>query len=957
MKKSLQQQIVFLGLLISTITFGQKTEVQFLSGRDKDHTVQWDFMCTAGRNSGSWTKIPVPSNWEFMGFGNYTYGSEREDKNEAGLYRYNFTVAKAWANKEVFIVFDGSMTDTEVKINGQVVGPIHQGAFYRFKYNISPFLKFSGENLLEVKVNKVSSNQLVNEAERTADFWVFGGIFRPVFLEAFPKEHIERVAINAKADGSVAIYAFPANFTGTGTIVAQVKTKDGRPFGAPFQASVKAGDSMVNVKGMVANPKLWSAEFPNLYKIDVSLKKGASTLHTLTETIGFRTVELRKQDGIYVNGKRMMFKGVNRGSFWPTTGRTTSKEVSIQDVNLIKDMNMNAVRMSHYPPDDHFLEACDSLGLLIIDELTGWQFPPYDTPTGRKLVKEMIAKDVNHPCIVLWANGNEGGFNFDLLPDYPRHDIQQRPVVQPWSLLNGINTKHYIPWNYGINTFFQGKDVFFPTEFLHGLYDGGHGAGLDDFWNLMMSNPLSGGGFLWDFCDQAAVRTDQNGRLDTKGNAAADGILGPYREKEGSFYTIKEIWSPVYFRKKIITKEFDGNLDIDNRYDFTNLNGCTFRWRLKKITGLNAGDTSSVTGSTPSPDVAPKASGRLTVSLPKNWRDYDVLYITATDLYGRQINTWSWPITTPEEMAKRLQPQATGTVTAREEAGRIIMSANNVEVTIDRKTGLLLSTKNSKSTLSLKNGPVLLTPGSGTTTGGGFGNNNANATAATAATPVSIAPPTITQSDAGGNHVVKVVYGQDNQRFQFTWTMMPSGILQLRYQYQPPNTRGGGPRTNHEMLGITFDYPEENVKGIQLVANGPYRVYKNRLKGTTFNTWNKPYNNSVTGETWQYPEFKGYYSNFYAGKLQTKESDFAVYTETENLFLHLFNPAVPKGLGNANSMAVYPKSGGISFMHGITAIGTKSQRREDLGPQSQDNIVFANGGNDTMVGTLYFDFR
>ncbi len=99
------------------------------------------------------------------------------------------------------------MTDTEVKVNGQLVGPIHQGAFYRFKYNISPFLKPEGANLLEVKVNKVSANQLVNEAERGADFWVFGGIFRPVFLEAFPKEHLQRVAINAKADGSVAINA------------------------------------------------------------------------------------------------------------------------------------------------------------------------------------------------------------------------------------------------------------------------------------------------------------------------------------------------------------------------------------------------------------------------------------------------------------------------------------------------------------------------------------------------------------------------------------------------------------------------------------------------------------------------------------------------------------------------------------------------------------------------------
>lgn len=879
-------------------------------------------MCTAGRNSGKWTKIPVPSNWEFQGFGNYTYGSEKEDSLESGLYRYNFKIPSNWTGKEIFIVFDGSMTDTEVKINGQLAGPVHQGAFYRFRYNITPFLKASGENLLEVKVNKVSANQLVNEAERTADYWVFGGIFRPVFLEAYPKEHLERIAVDAKADGSIAINAFPVNITGPATIVAQLKTKEGKPVGAAFKATVKEGDSLVRLTSKQANIKPWSPEFPHLYKLDVSLTKGAKTLHIIKETIGFRTVELRKHDGFYVNGEKIRFKGVNRGSFWPTSGRTTSREVSLLDANLIKDMNMNAVRMSHYPPDNHFLEVCDSIGLFVIDELSGWQYPPYDTKTGRKLVKELILKDVNHPSIVLWANGNEGGFNFDLLPDYPKHDIQQRPVIQPWSNINGMNTKHYIPWNYGINTFFQGNDVFFPTEFLHGLYDGGHGAGLDDFWNLMLSNPLSAGGFLWDFCDQAVVRTDRNGQLDTKGNSAADGILGPYREKEGSFFTVKEIWSPVYFAKRFITKEFDGKLQVENRYHFTNLDQCKFSWRLKKITGLEARDTASISGSVNSPNIAPQTGGTLVVALPKNWNDYDVLYITGKDLYGREIYTWSWPITSPDEMAKRLPAKTSGTVTAKEDEGKLVMSANNVEVTIDLKTGLLAGAKNSRGAISLNNGPVLI---SGETT-----------------------TASVKHYDTLGTHVVKVAY-QGRQHFQFTWTMLPSGIVELKYQYRPEN--------NEEMLGVTFNYPEEDVQGIQLIANGPYHVYKNRMKGTTLNSWTKVYNNTVTGESWNYPEFKGYYSNFYAGKLQTKEGPFTVYTETENLFLHLFNPDTPKGLGRAHSMAVYPKSGGISFMHGITAIGTKSQKKEDLGPQSQNNITFANGGNDTQTEVLYFDFR
>ena len=133
----------------------------------------------------------------------------------------------------------------------------------------------------------------------------------------------------------------------------------------------------------VDRPAAWTAESPNLYRVAVSLERGGKTLHTTTERFGFRTVELRPRDGLYVNGVKVRLKGVNRHSFWPDSGRTTSRAVSEMDVKLIKDMNMNAVRMSHYPPDRHFLETCDELGLFVLDELTGWQHR-YDTEVGRE---------------------------------------------------------------------------------------------------------------------------------------------------------------------------------------------------------------------------------------------------------------------------------------------------------------------------------------------------------------------------------------------------------------------------------------------------------------------------------------------------------------------------------------------------------------------------------------------
>ncbi|HEY6900773.1 MAG TPA: glycoside hydrolase family 2 TIM barrel-domain containing protein, partial [Puia sp.] len=476
---------------------GQGTQTMFLSGTGSDHTVDWQFFCTGGRNSGKWTTIPVPSNWEVQGFGKYNYGLDKDSVRgyEKGLYKYTFQVPAEWKGRRVNIVFDGSMTDTEVKINGRLAGAVHQGSFYRFRYDISGLLKYGRSNLLEVTVSKESSNTSVNMAERHCDFWIFGGIFRPVFLEALPAQHIAAQAVNAKASGQFAAVVRLEGIREANQLTAQVYSLSGEKVGDAMVSAVHWGDTVVKVKGDVASPKLWTPEAPNLYKVVYSLAAGGKVMHTVEQKFGFRTVELRERDGIYVNGVKVKFKGICRHSFSPESARTTSRDLSIMDVQLMKDMNMNAVRMSHYPPDDHFLDACDSLGLFVLDELTGWHHA-YDTRVGSGLVREMIEKDVNHPSIVVWDNGNEGGSNFDFDPLFDQLDPQRRPLIHPWAVFRGMDTQHYINYDYGNGTYWHGHDIVFPTEFLHGLYDGGHGAGLGDYWELMWNEPLSAGGFL-----------------------------------------------------------------------------------------------------------------------------------------------------------------------------------------------------------------------------------------------------------------------------------------------------------------------------------------------------------------------------------------------------------------------------------------------------------------------------
>lgn len=900
-----------------------------LSGTGSDNTVLWDFFCTAGRKSGEWTKIPVPSNWEFFGFGQFNYGHDKERINESGMYRHRFTVPAAWKGKKVNIAFDGSMTDTEVKINGRSAGKMHQGGYYCFRYDISKLLKYGQENLLEVTVHKSSANETVEAAERKADFWVFGGIYRPVWLEALPKIHIERVAIDAKADGSFRMDVFTEGNGKGAEVTAQISPLPGpqppSPLkGEPLIAKMEGG--VVHLSGSFENPALWSAEFPNRYEVEVSLVKDGKVLHTLTEKFGFRTVELRPGDGFYVNGSKIKFKGVDRHTLWPTTGRTSNYTISRQDGELIKEMNMNAVRMSHYPPDRHFLDVCDSLGLYVIDELTAWQYPPYDTEVGKEKVKQLITRDVNHPSIMMWANGNEGGFNFELVPEYPKYDIQKRIVIHPWMEEELVNTYHYPSYTATDRFLAYGKRIYFPTETIHGLYDGGHGAGLDDFWNLMQRSPLSAGCFLWDFADAGVVRNDRNNEIDTDGNHGADGIVGPYREKEGSFFTIKEIWSPIQIEgTSYLPPSFDGTFKVENRYNFTNLSQCGFKAKWVKF-DYPAGKSTQVETKVASPDILPGFNGLLKVELPSKLTDYDALFLTATDVYGKEIYTWTRTITPPQQYAATLVETGGAAVSKEEQGNDLVMQSGNTKVTIDKTKGTIREINVGGKRLSLGNGPRFTNEG--------------------------MVLNEVKSINEGGVEKTQFFFNQKDARRQskrnvIQLSLLPSGWIEIDYSFDV-----GG---SYDHIGITFDYPEEKVKHVKWLGNGPYRVWKNRLKGVTFNIWEKDYNNTVTGESWVYPEFKGFYSNLYAADLTTSEGTLRLVAASDDLYLHLFTPDIPVKRNNDNTLGKFP-DGQLSILNAISPVGTKFKQAKDLGPQSQQDFFQSTGHLQPMKGKVYLKY-
>ncbi|HSC55105.1 MAG TPA: glycoside hydrolase family 2 TIM barrel-domain containing protein [Phnomibacter sp.] len=907
----------------------QKKEIQYLSGTASDHTVAWDFFCTSGRNSGKWTTIQVPFNWEQQGFGAYNYGRDYKTygKNfrfadEKGLYKYNFNVPASWKGKRVFIVFEGSMTDTEVKINGKPAGDIHQGSFYRFKYDITDKLQYGKSNLLEAAVSKMSADASVNNAERLADYWVFGGIFRPVYLEATPASYIDYAAIDAKADGSFKMNVFLKNIIQAAQVTATITDLKGKQI-ATTQTNVAAKDSFVTINTVAKNILTWNAETPNLYKVNIALKAGGKLLYEINEKFGFRTIEIRKEDGIYLNGVKIKMRGANRHCIWPETGRTLTDKQQLDDALLLKEMNMNAVRCSHYPPDKRFLEICDSLGLYVLDELAGWQ-KAYGTPVGEKLVKEMVLRDLNHPSVIFWSNGNEGGHNKSLDDDYGKYDLSNRPVIhahhRPGNAFNGIDCNHYEDY-YSTQKILADTNIYMVTEFLHSQDDGGGGAALSDFWDLHWNSKKGAGGFLWAFVDEGIVRTDLNNIIDVNGLNAPDGVLGPHREKEGSYYAIRQIFSPVKIDMKELPADFNGNIAVENRYHFTNINQCSFQWGLvnyRKPGEQFTGYSLMKKGTATAPSIAPVQIGNLQLNLPADWKNYDALVLAAYDPFKKEVYRWTWKVKSNEQLLQ-------GILVANNEQAKVVetdstfsLTGGEVTIVLNKKTGMLAGVRNNASDpMSFANGPVLVS-GNAAITG-------------------------VKQYAENNEQVVEFSYS-GNMKY-VKWKMNGSGWVSLDYEY---NLDG-----DYSFAGVSFSYPENFVLGARWLGKGPVRVWKNRLQGVTTNVWENMYNNTQTGSApWIFPEFKGYYADITWMEINTVEGKFYVASKENDLFVRLFDFY---GLSGARPHPSLPV-GNISFLDGIPPIGTKlalniNYNTTSLGPNSEPNHIHGD-----KKRTLYFYF-
>jgi hypothetical protein len=460
-----------------------------------------------------------------------------------------------------------------------------------------------------------------------------------------------------------------------------------------------------------------------------------------------------------------------------------------------------------------------------------------------------------------------------------------------------------------------------PTEFLHSQDDGGAGSGMSDFWELHWNAKRSGGGFIWALVDEGIVRTDHNNVIDANGLNANDGIVGPHREKEGSFFALREIFSPVKISMKELPQNFSGNIQLENRYHFTNLSQCSFQWALvnyRKPFEVVTGYTVEKRGVASAPSIAPGEKGALYLLFPNDYKNYDALILAAFDQFKKEIYKWTWKIRPNEALlAGILTTTDIATIFAETDTTYILRGGEN-SITLNKKTGMLAGIKNaSMDNLSFSKGPLLV-QGTSTLTGS-------------------------KHYKEGNSDVVEFNY-DGNLKYN-RWKIFSSGWASVEYEYQ---LNGSYP-----FAGVSFNYPENFILGVKWLGKGPYRQWKNRSAGTPVNVWENLYNNTQTSYyPLVYPEFKGYYGDITWMEFNTVEGKFYVASKDTSLYVRLFDFY---GLTGVKPFPELPV-GNISFLDCIPPMGTKlafniSANTSALGPQSEPAKI-----NGPIKRTLYFYF-
>ena len=567
-------------------------------------------------DDSQWTDFPVPGILELNGYGDAIYSNNgypwrtqfrpeppfvEERNNYTGSYRKMVTVPADWKGERIYLHVGSATSNLMVWVNGKFVG-YSEDSKVSAEFDLTKYLTPGKENLIAMQVMRWCDGSYLEDQ----DFWRFTGIAREVYLYARPQAHIADLFItpdlvNNYQDGTLEVKLNAVGAKGE-TVMFSLKDKEGKEVAA--QTAKVGGNGEVKVNFNVKNPLKWTAETPNLYTLYTTLMDGKQVAEVVPQRVGFRKVEIKNAQ-VLVNGQPVLFKGANRHELDPVTGYVVSMDRMLEDIRVMKELNINAVRTCHYPNDPRWYELCDIYGIYMVAEANieshGMGYGDKTLakePTYEKAHLERNESNIkiykNHPSIIFWSVGNEAGYgpNFEKAYDLVKAYDPSRPCQYEQAGQNG-KTDIFCPMYYdygGCDKYSQGDNPrpLIQCEYAHAM--GNSMGGFKEYWDMVRKYPKYQGGFIWDFVDQGLrVKNKQGktiyayggdfGRYPTSDhNFNCNGIINPDRKPNPHANEVRYYYQNIWATAKDLKA---GEVEVYNENFFKSLDDVELQWTLE----------------------------------------------------------------------------------------------------------------------------------------------------------------------------------------------------------------------------------------------------------------------------------------------------------------------------------------------------------------------------------------
>lgn len=563
-------------------------------------------------NDTKWSTIQVPGVWELNGYGDpiyvnigYAWRNHYRNnppyvpykRNHVGSYRRELTIPAHWKGKDIIAHFGSVISNMYLWVNGKYVG-YSEDSKLEAEFNLTPFIKFGEKNLIAFQVFRWCDGTYLEDQ----DFFRYSGIGRECYLYTRNQKRIEDIRITPDLDEQYknGLLQITLDLTEKSTVSLALKNAKNKTIAS---AEVK-GSGKVSTHLKVENPMKWSAETPYLYTLYASLKQGSEISEVIPIKVGFRKIEL-KNSQVLINGQPILFKGTNRHEMDPDGGYVVSRERMLQDIQIMKKFNINAVRTSHYPNDNYWYDLCDKYGIYVVAEANieshgmrrgGRTLAKNKSYTKAHLERNQrnVQRGFNHPSIIFWSLGNEAGYgpNFELAYDWVKATDSSR-IIQYEQAKESGKTDIFCPMYYKYQNCINyaedpSKDKpLIQCEYAHAM--GNSEGGFKEYWDLIRKYPKYQGGFIWDFVDQSCRWTNKKGKTiyayggDFNSSDASDnnfcdnGLVSPDRKPNPHMHEIGYFYQNIWTTSGDLSK---GEINIYNENFFRDLSAYYLQWEV-----------------------------------------------------------------------------------------------------------------------------------------------------------------------------------------------------------------------------------------------------------------------------------------------------------------------------------------------------------------------------------------